>query len=38
MKKKLSISEKLSKRKYGPAPKFFAWLYKFVMVDIIGRK
>ena len=38
MAKKMSISKKLAKRKYKPAPKFIAWFYKTVMVDIIGRK
>ena len=38
MAKKLPISKKLAKRKYKPAPKFIAWVYKTIMVDIIGRK
>lgn len=38
MAKKLSISQKLAKRKYKPASKFIYWIYKFVMVDIVGRK
>ena len=38
MGKKLTIAEKLAKRRYKPAPKFIAWIYKFIMVDIIGRK
>ncbi|MBR6737398.1 MAG: 1-acyl-sn-glycerol-3-phosphate acyltransferase [Clostridia bacterium] len=38
MAKKLTIAEKLRKRKYRPAPKFIAGLYKFIMFDIIGRK
>ncbi|MBQ3166562.1 MAG: hypothetical protein IJC01_04405, partial [Clostridia bacterium] len=38
MKEKLPISKKLAKRKYRPAPRFIAALYKFLMVDVIGRK
>ena len=38
MAKKLSISEKLAKRKYKPAPRIIAGIYKFIMADIIGRK
>ncbi len=38
MKKKLSISQKLSKRKYRPAPRIISAIYKLIMVDIIGRK
>ena len=38
MKEKLTIAKKLSKRKYRPAPRPIAWIYKTVMADIIGRK
>ncbi len=38
MKKKLSISQKLRKRKYKPTSKFIAWIYKTIMLDIVGRK
>ena len=38
MAKKLTIAQKLSKRKYRPAPKIVAGIYKLLMVDIIGRK
>ena len=38
MSKKLPISKKLAKRNYAPAPKFIAWLYKVIMLDIVGRK
>jgi 1-acyl-sn-glycerol-3-phosphate acyltransferase len=38
MAEKLTIARKLSKRKYRPAPKFIAWIYKFIMLDIVGRK
>ena len=38
MGKKLSISEKLSKWKYRPACRAVARFYKFVMVDMVGRK
>ena len=38
MKKKLTIAQKLSKRKYRPAPKIIAGIYKFLMSDIVGRK
>ena len=38
MAKKLTIAQKLSKRKYRPAPKIIAGIYKLLMVDIIGRK
>ena len=38
MAEKLSISKKLSKRKYRPAPRVIAFIYKTIMVDIIGRK
>ncbi|MBR6773328.1 MAG: 1-acyl-sn-glycerol-3-phosphate acyltransferase, partial [Clostridia bacterium] len=38
MREKMTIAKKLSKRKYRPAPRLFAWIYKFIMVDIIGRK
>ena len=38
MSKKLSISKKLTKRKYAPAPRLISWLYKLIMVDIVGRK
>ena len=36
--KKLTIAQKLAKRKYRPAPRLIASIYKFLMVDIIGRK
>ena len=38
MAKKLSISQKLAKRKYRPAPKIIAMIYKTIMVNIKGRK
>ena len=38
MAKKLTIAQKLAKRKYRPAPRLIAGIYKFLMVDIIGRK
>ena len=38
MAEKLTIARKLSKRKYRPAPRLIAWIYKTIMVDIIGRK
>ena len=38
MAKKLTIAQKLSKRKYRPAPRLIAFIYKTIMVDIIGRK
>ncbi|MBQ8352555.1 MAG: hypothetical protein IJY34_02035 [Clostridia bacterium] len=38
MAKKLTIAQKLSKRKYRPSPRIIAAIYKFLMVDIIGRK
>ena len=38
MAEKLTIARKLSKRKYRPAPRLIAWIYKTIMVDIVGRK
>ena len=38
MAEKLPISKKLAKRKYRPASKFIAFIYKTIMVDIVGRK
>ena len=38
MGKKVPISKKLAKRNYRPAPRFIAWLYKIIMINIIGRK
>lgn len=38
MAEKLTIAKKLAKRKYRPAPRIIAGIYKFIMVDIIGRK
>ena len=38
MSKKVPISKKLAKRDYKPAPRLIAWIYKTIMVDIIGRK
>ena len=38
MSKKIPISKKLAKREYAPAPRIIAWIYKTIMVDIIGRK
>lgn len=38
MSKKVPISKKLAARNYRPAPRFIAWLYKTIIVDIIGRK
>ena len=35
---KTPISKKLAKRDYKPAPRLIAWIYKTIMVDIIGRK
>ena len=35
---KKTISEKLAKRKYSPPPRIISWLYKLIMVDIVGRK
>ena len=35
---KLSISKKLARREYKPAPKLIAAIYKTLMVDIIGAK
>ena len=37
-KKKLTIAQKLNKRKYRPTCRLVAWLYKFIMLDIIGHK
>ena len=36
MAKKLTIAKKLSKRKYRPAPKIIAAIYKLIMLDIVG--
>ena len=38
MAKKLTIYQKLRKRKYRPAPRIIAGIYKLIMVNIIGRK
>lgn len=38
MAEKLSISQKLAKRKYRPAPKLITMIYKTIMVNIKGRK
>ncbi len=38
MAKKLTIAQKLRKRKYRPTSKFIAWIYKTIMLDIVGRK
>ncbi|MBR2330635.1 MAG: 1-acyl-sn-glycerol-3-phosphate acyltransferase [Clostridia bacterium] len=38
MAKKLTIAKKLSKRKYRPAPKIIAAIYKLIMLDIVGGK
>lgn len=38
MRKKLTIAQKLAKRKYRPAPRIIAWIYKFLMLDLVGRK
>ena len=38
MKKKETISQKLAKRKYKPPHRIITFIYKFLMVDIIGRK
>ena len=35
---KLTIAKKLSKRKYRPAPRIIAAIYKLIMLDIVGRK
>ena len=35
MSKKVPISKKLSKRKYRPAPRLIAWIYKTIMLDIL---
>ncbi len=38
MAKKLTLSQRLAKRKYRPTNKFIFWLYKTIMIDIVGRK
>ena len=38
MKEKLTISQKLAKRKYRPPLRIISSLYKFIMVDIVSRK
>ena len=38
MSNKKPMSKKLAKRKYAPAPRLIAWIYKTIMVDIVGRK
>ena len=38
MAKKNTIEQKLSKRKYSQPQRFISWLYKLIMVDIVGRK
>ena len=38
MSKKVPLSKKLAKRNYSPPPRIIAGIYKFLMVDIIGRK
>ena len=38
MAEKMTIAKKLAKREYKPAPKLIAGIYKFLMVDVIGRK
>lgn len=38
MAKKMTISKKLAKRDYKPAPRFITWLYKTIMIDFVGRK
>lgn len=38
MGKKLSISEKLSKRKYKKPNRFIYWIYKTIMLDMVAKK
>ena len=38
MAEKLTIAQKLRKRKYRPAPRVITAIYKIIMVNIIGRK
>ena len=38
MAEKLTIAKKLAKRRYKPAPRIIADIYKFIMIDIVGRK
>ena len=38
MSEKLPRSKKLAKKDYKPAPRFIYSLYKFIMLDIVGRK
>ena len=38
MAKKTPISKKLAQRDYKPASKIISWIYKTIMVDIVGRK
>ena len=38
MAKKIPLSKQLNQRKYKPAPRIISWIYKTIMVDIVGRK
>ncbi len=38
MKNKLTIAQKLAKRKYRPAPRIITGIYKLIMSDIVGKK
>ena len=38
MKNKLTIAQKLAKRKYRPAPRLITGIYKLIMSDIVGKK
>ena len=38
MAKRLTRAKRLAKRKYRPTNKFIYWLYKVIMVNIVGRK
>ena len=38
MSKKLTRAQRLAKRKYKPSNKFIYWLYKVIMVNIVGKK
>ena len=35
---KLTLQEKLAKRKYHRTNWFFCWIYKFIMINIISKK
>ena len=38
MKKKLTLQEKLAKRKFHQTNRFFYWIYKFVMINFKSKK